>query len=37
MQPFGLMRLMAPMMGGMMRKRNVGFLANLKRVVESGS
>ena len=37
MQPSGLLRLVAPMMGGMMRKRNVGFLANLKRVLESGS
>ena len=37
MQPSGIMRLMAPMMGGMMRKRNVGFMANLKRVLESGS
>ena len=37
MQPSGLMRLMAPMMGGMMRKRNVGFLTNLKRVLESES
>ncbi|HYT81101.1 MAG TPA: SRPBCC family protein [Actinomycetota bacterium] len=34
MEPVGLMRLMAPFMGGMMRKRNVGFLANLKRVLE---
>ena len=37
MTPSGLMRLMAPMMGGMMQKRNVGFLQNLKRVLESGS
>jgi len=37
MAPTGLMRLMAPMMGGMMRKRNVGFLENLKRVLETGS
>ena len=36
MQPSGLLRLMAPMMSGMMRKRNVAFLANLKRVLESG-
>lgn len=35
MQPTGLMRVMAPLMGGMMRKRNAGFLANLKRVLES--
>ena len=34
MEPPGLMRLMAPFMGGMFRKRNVGFLANLKRVLE---
>ncbi len=32
----GMMRLMAPFMGGMMRKRNAGFLANLKRVLEAG-
>jgi carbon monoxide dehydrogenase subunit G len=35
MEPPGLMRLMAPFMGGMFRKRNVGFLANLKRTLES--
>jgi uncharacterized protein YndB with AHSA1/START domain len=35
MEPPGLMRLIAPFMGGMMRKRNVGFLANLKRVLEN--
>jgi uncharacterized protein YndB with AHSA1/START domain len=35
MEPPGLMRLMAPLMGGMFKKRNVGFLANLKRVMES--
>ena len=35
MEPQGLMRVMAPFMGGMMRKRNAGFLANLKRVLES--
>ena len=34
MEPQGLMRVMAPFMGGMMRKRNAGFLANLKRVLE---
>jgi hypothetical protein len=34
MQPLGLMRVMAPFMSGMMRKRNVGFLANLRRVIE---
>ena len=32
MQPLGLMRVMAPFMSGMMR--NVGFLANLRRVIE---
>jgi uncharacterized protein YndB with AHSA1/START domain len=37
MEPAGLMRLMAPLMGGMMHKRNAGFLANLKRSLESGS
>ena len=35
MEPQGLMRVMAPFMGGMMRKRNAGFLANLRRVLES--
>jgi uncharacterized protein YndB with AHSA1/START domain len=35
MEPQGLMRVMAPFMGGMMRKRNAMFLANLKRVLES--
>jgi len=35
MEPPGLMRIMTPLIGGMMRKRNAGFLANLKRVVES--
>ena len=34
MEPHGLMRAMAPFMGGMMRKRNDGFLANLRRVLE---
>lgn len=37
MQPSGLLRLMTPMVGGMMRKRNVGFLTNLKGVLESSS
>jgi uncharacterized protein YndB with AHSA1/START domain len=36
MEPFGLLRLMTPFMGGAMRKRNAGFLANLKRVLEQG-
>ena len=35
MEPSGMMRLMAPMMGGMFRKRNVTFVANLKRALES--
>src|SRR5262249_46812603 len=34
MGTFGLMRLMAPLMGGMMRKRNAQFLTNLKRLLE---
>lgn len=34
MDPPGLMRLLAPFTGGMMRKSNAGFLANLKRVLE---
>ena len=34
MEPHGLMRAMAPLMGGMMRKRNDAFLANLKHVLE---
>jgi len=37
MEPHGLVRLMAPFMGGMMRKRNAGFLANLRRVLESSN
>jgi uncharacterized protein YndB with AHSA1/START domain len=36
MQPVGLLRLIAPFMGPMMRKRNAGFLANLKGVLEAG-
>ena len=36
MEPLGLMRVMAPFMGGMMRNRNAGFLANLRRVLENG-
>ena len=35
MHPPGLMKLMAPLMGGMFKKRNVGFLSNLKQVMES--
>lgn len=34
MEPHGLMRAMAPFMGGMMRKRNDAFLANLRHVLE---
>jgi carbon monoxide dehydrogenase subunit G len=34
MEATGLLRLMAPFMGGMARKRNAGFLANLKRELE---
>jgi carbon monoxide dehydrogenase subunit G len=34
MAPSGMMRLMAPLMGGMFRKRNVMFVANLKRALE---
>ena len=36
-EPAGMMKLMAPLMGGMFRKRNEKFLGNLKRVMESGS
>jgi carbon monoxide dehydrogenase subunit G len=32
----GPMRLMVPFMHGMLRKRNAGFAANLKRVLETG-
>ena len=35
MEPTGMMKLMAPLMSGMFRKRNVGFVANLKKVLES--
>lgn len=35
MQPPGVMRLMTPLMKGMFRKRNAGFTANLKRVLEA--
>ena len=34
MEPQGLMRVMAPFMGGMMRRRNDAFLANLRRLLE---
>jgi uncharacterized protein YndB with AHSA1/START domain len=36
MEPAGLLRLVAPFMGGMMRRQAAGFLANLKRVLEAG-
>ena len=32
-EPAGLLRFTAPLMGGMMRNQNAGFLANLKRVL----
>ena len=35
MEPAGLLRFIAPFMGGMMRKQNASFLANLKRVLEN--
>ena len=35
MEPQGLMRVMGPFMGGMMRKSNAGFLENLRRVLNS--
>jgi carbon monoxide dehydrogenase subunit G len=35
MEPPGMMRLMAPFMGGTFRKRNAGFVANAKRVLEA--
>jgi carbon monoxide dehydrogenase subunit G len=34
MEPRGMMKLMAPMMGGMFRKRNQMFVANLKQTLE---
>jgi len=37
MEPSGVMRLMAPLMGGMFRKRNVMFVGNLKRALEASS
>lgn len=36
MELTGLIRLMAPMAASMTRKKNVEFLANLKRVLEAG-
>jgi uncharacterized protein YndB with AHSA1/START domain len=35
MEPAGMLRILAPFTGGMMRKSNAGFLANLKRVLEA--
>lgn len=35
MEPHGIMKVMAPFMGGMMHRRNAGFLANLRLVLES--
>jgi len=37
MEPSGMMRLMAPLMGGMFRKRNTMFVGNLKRALEGSS
>ena len=36
MELTGLIRLMAPMAAFMTRKKNLEFLANLKRVLEAG-
>jgi hypothetical protein len=30
-----MLRIVAPFTGGMMRKRNAGFLGNLKRLLEA--
>lgn len=35
MEPHGMLRIVAPFTGGMMRKRNADFLTNLKRVLEA--
>jgi uncharacterized protein YndB with AHSA1/START domain len=35
MKAEGMLRFMAPFMGGMMRKRSAGFLSNLKRLLEA--
>ena len=35
LEPPGIMRLMAPFLGGMFRKKNAGFVTNLKRVLEA--
>jgi hypothetical protein len=37
MEPKGMLRIIAPFTEGMMRRRNAGFLTNLKRVLEAGS
>jgi uncharacterized protein YndB with AHSA1/START domain len=37
MEPKGMLRIMAPFTEGMMRRRNAGFLTNLKRVLEAGT
>jgi hypothetical protein len=34
MEPHGLLRLMAPLMGSTARRQNAHFVANLKRVLE---
>jgi hypothetical protein len=34
-QPFGLARILGPLMAGQINKRNAGFVANLKRKLES--
>jgi uncharacterized protein YndB with AHSA1/START domain len=36
MEPPGLLRALTPLMGGMLRKSNTGFLENLKGVLEDG-
>ena len=35
MEPLGILRLLAPFIKGTFRKQNEGFVANLKRVLES--
>jgi uncharacterized protein YndB with AHSA1/START domain len=35
MEAVGMLRIVAPFTGGMMRKRNAGFLGNLKRLLEA--
>jgi len=36
MEPPGLLRAVAPFMGGMLRKSNIGFLESLRGVLENG-